>query len=295
MNRELARTCCLHRLVAGGCVLTTSLFFLGCGDRSPVAAPKTTATSNSPLKLGDRVTNSIGMELLYIPPGKFTMGSPESEKDRNDDEYPVDVVLSQGFWLGKHEVTQGEFTKVMGTTPWKGEEYGKEGANFAASYISHDDAAEFCRKLTESERKSGRLGATQAYALPSEAQWEYACRGGEPTAYSFGATDAKLGEFAWSAKNAYGVDEFAHPVGLKKPNPFGLYDMHGNVSEWCRDEYNAHLPGGTNPEVKGPGKKRVLRGGSWAGLSEYCRSAARNPNPPGNRRLNFGFRVSRIP
>lgn len=230
------------------------------------------------------------------PPGKFTMGSPVGEINYFDHEGPVDVELTQGFWLGKHEVTQGEFIKVMGTAPWKGQPFVQDGANIAASYISHDDAAEFCRRLTENERKAGCLGAIQEYKLPTEAQWEYGCRAGTQTAYSFGATDARLGDFAWFAENAESVDEkFAHPVGTKMPNLFGLCDLHGNVHEWCRDEYEKELPGGNNPEVKGAGKVRVLRGGCWSSVSRSCRSAERSFSSHSDRSSFFGFRVSRTP
>lgn len=262
-----------------------------------VATGAVAAPGDSQPKAGnERSDNALGLKLVWCPPGKFKMGSPAGEKGLYYNEIHVPVELTQGYWLGKHEVTQGEFTKVMGTAPWKKKTFVKVGASVAASYISHDDAVEFCRMLTVSERAAGRLGAKEEYQLPSEAQWEYACRAGETTAYSFGATDAKLGEYAWFEKNTFDVDErFAHPVGLKKPNSWGLLDMHGNVCEWCRDGYALQLPGGTNPEAAFDGKLRALRGGAWYFNAAISRCAHRHWASPGDRDFFTGFRIARTP
>ena len=148
------------------------------------------------------VTNSLGMKLKLIPAGEFEMGSPASEADRDDDETQHHVKLSQPFYLGVHEVTQGQWQAVMGTTPWSGQDYVKEGADYPATYVSWEDAVKFCEELTKRERAAGRLRADQEYRLPTEAQWEYACRGGTSTAYSFGDDASKLGEYAWFDGNA---------------------------------------------------------------------------------------------
>ena len=135
--------------------------------------------------LKPEVTNSIGMKFRLIPAGEFTMGSPESEPDRDDDEKQHRVEISRPFYLGKYEVTQGEWKSVMGTEPWKGEDFVKEGADYAASYVSWEDAVSFCEKLSK------RDGVE--YRLPSEAEWEYACRGGSDSVYSFGDDSDDLG------------------------------------------------------------------------------------------------------
>ena len=152
-------------------------------------------------------TNRIAMKFKLIPAGEFMMGSPESEKFRYDDEGPVHrVKLTKPFYLGVHEVTQGEFEKVMGTSPWKGKNFVKEGSDYPASYISWDDAVEFCKKLSA---KEGRT-----YRLPTEAEWEYACRAGSKTAHSFGADSSKLGAYAWCNDNTAKIGEYyAHLVG----------------------------------------------------------------------------------
>jgi formylglycine-generating enzyme len=194
--------------------------------------------------------NSIGMELIEIPAGKFMMGSPVGEKNRQDDEEQVAVTLTKSFWLGKTEVTQGQWQAVMSTEPWKGQEFVQTDKNGAATFVSWNDATAFCQRLTDSDHKNGKLPAGEAYRLPTEAQWEYACRAGTQTMWSFGDDDKELGEYAWFDGNA-AREQYAHAAGLKKPNPWGLHDMHGNVWEWCSDWYGK-LPGGTDPV--GPGK-----------------------------------------
>ena len=176
------------------------------------------------------------------------MGSPASEKNRGKDEAQVAVTISRSFYLGKYVVTQGEFKAVMGKTPWAGKKNVKEGNDYPATFVNGRDVREFCRKLTEREAMAGRLPQGWRYDLPTEAQWEYACRAATTTAYSFGNDAGKLSEYAWwgglegdaNAKDG----QYAHRVGQKKPNPWGLYDMHGNVQEPCLDAYCEKLPGG---------------------------------------------------
>jgi formylglycine-generating enzyme required for sulfatase activity len=151
---------------------------------------------------------------------------------------PVKVFVTTGYWLGKYEVTQAEWKQLMRTEPWKGKNPTKDGDDSPATYVSWDDAMAFCRKLTEQERQSGRLPSDWEYNLPTEAQWERACRARAQTKFSFGDDASKLGEYAWFNGNAGNAGEqYAHRVGQKKPNPWGLCDMHGNVWEWCRDDY----------------------------------------------------------
>ncbi len=224
------------------------------------------------------VTNSIGMELIEIPAGKFTMG-----KDAG-----VDVTLTKSFVLGKYEVTQGQWKSVMGSEPWEGQSSVQIGEDNPATYVSWDDATEFCKKLTQRELTG------EEYRLPTEAEWEYACRAGTETAFSFGNDESKLGEYAWFDGNTIVVrEQYAHKVGLKKPNPWGLYDMHGNVWEWCSDWYGGNLSGGADPTGPSGGSNRVFRGGSWWFYPGLCRSAFRFFLDPSNRGDYLGFRVAR--
>ncbi|MBS3735453.1 MAG: SUMF1/EgtB/PvdO family nonheme iron enzyme [Phycisphaerae bacterium] len=238
------------------------------------------------LDLGDGVT----MKLVLIPAGRFVMGSPAGEEHRDDDEGPQRrVTLTEPFYMGVCEVTQAQYEQVIGETPWRGKHFAKTGTEHAASYVSWDEATAFCEKL------SARTGLD--VQLPTEARWEYACRAGSTTRYCYGDDDGKLGAYAWYDDNAYDVgDKYAHTVGRKKPNAFGLYDMHGNVYEWCADWYQDSYRGLATEDPKGPrsGKYRVLRGGSW-GIARrwYCRSADRIWLNPDNRNNTYdvGFRV----
>ncbi len=248
----------------------------------------------------DLITNSIGMKLKLIPAGEFMMGSPANEANRNEDEGPQHKVgITKAFYMGVTEVTQGQWFAVMGTKPWAGREFVqegdrefvREGDTYPAMYVSWDDAVVYCEKLSAREGKT--------YRLPTEAEWEYACRGGTSTDYSFGSGSGSLKDYAWFDENAYGIGEsHAHTVGMKKSNPFGLYDMHGNVFEWCADIYDAKSyssrSGTTMDPMSSAGSGyRVLRGGSWYFNSGDSRSANRSRNRPGSRSLNVGFRVVR--
>jgi len=237
-----------------------------------------------PKKLAFDFGGGVTMDLVLIPAGKFQMGSDKGASD----EKPVrEVTISKPFYMGVHEVTQAQWKAVMGTEPWAGEKYAKSGASHAASYISWDDAMKFCRTLSQT---SGRT-----VTLPTEAQWEYACRAGSKTAYCFGDDESKLGDYAWYYENAYKKDEkYAHAAGRKKPNAFGLYDMHGNVLEWCRDWYDEKFytkAKNVDPENTTEAQCRVLRGGSWNNNPGNCRAANRNRNTTDNRNNNTGFRV----
>jgi len=232
--------------------------------------------------------NSIGMELVLIPPGKFTMGSPASEQNRSADETQVDVTLTKSFSLGKTEVTQGQWRAVMGTTPWTGKEKVREGDNFPVTYVNWEDAIAFCKTLSAKENV--------AYRLPTEAEWEYACRAGTTTQFSFGDNESSLSSYAWwgnlSGDGNAKEEKYVHEVGRKRSNPFGLHDMHGNVWEWCEDLYACQLPGGTDPLVA-EGSVWELRGGSWNSDAAFCRSASRNWSSPAYRNFSLGFRVAR--
>jgi sulfatase modifying factor 1 len=238
------------------------------------------------------ITNTIGMTLKEIPAGTFMMGSPTDETGRYDIEQQHKVTISKPFYMQTTEVTQGQWNALMGTEPWKGQLFGKyvkEGANYAATYVSWDDAIAYCNKLSEKEGKT--------YRLPTEAEWEYACRAGTKTAWSFGDDEKALGDYAWYRGNVWDVGEkYAHQIGLKKPNAFGLYDMHGNVYEWCHDYYGEdyYKQSPANDPI-GPesGSSHVLRGGAWFFNTRDSRSALRFRGGADIRLYDTGFRLVR--
>jgi formylglycine-generating enzyme required for sulfatase activity len=241
-------------------------------------------------EVGGKKRNSLGMEFVYVSPGSFMMGSPSGESDRDGDEKQHRVTLTRGYYMQTTEVTQGQWRKVMGSKPWSGKKYIQENANNAAAYISWNDCQAFIRKLNQME------GANK-YRLPTEAEWEYACRAGSSTRFCFGDSDGQLGNYAWYRKNARDVgDKYAHAVGTKRPNAWGLYDMHGNVREWCQD-WSGNYPSGSVTDPTGPssGSSRVYRGGSWNGLARNCRSAHRYRYVPGYRYYDLGFRLAFSP
>jgi len=241
------------------------------------------------------VTNSIGMELIEIPAGNFTMGSPRSEKNHKDREAQVFVTLTKPFRLGKTEVTQGQWKSVMDLEPWLNKSDVRISEDNAANYVSWDDATEFCKKLTDLERKARTLQADEEYRLPTEAEWEYACRAGTTTAFSFGDDESKFGEYAARFPPIIKTEDefYSKKVGTKKPNPWGLYDMHGNVCELCSDRFGEKLSGGTDPAGPDEGSNRVWRGGSSGLAPGGCRSAIRASPKPSDSGSYLGFRVVR--
>ena len=211
----------------------------------------------------------VSMDFVWIAPGVFQMGSPSSEPDRFVDEGPVhEVEISQGFYLGTYEVTQGQWEAVMGETPWSGRPYVREDSSHPAVWISWDDVHAFIGRLNDAAGDS-------LYRLPSEAEWEYACRAGTSTRWSFGDDESQLTHYAWYGDNTIGG---SHGVGLKRPNPWGLYDMHGNVYEWVQDWYDEDYYN-SSPRVDPPGPPgpslRVLRGGTFGHSAWGVRSALR--------------------
>lgn len=225
-----------------------------------------------------RTVSDLGLQLVWIRPGEFQMGRASGA---DDDERPVTQVrLTAGFWMGRTEVTQRQWTAVMGSNP----SYRKND-DLPVETVSWTDAVEFCRKLTDRERAAGRLPEGFAYTLPTEAQWEFACRAGTPGDFAGGPLDM----LGWYGVNSGGQ---TRAPGLKRANPWGLVDMHGNVWEWCLDRYG-NYPGGTvtDPSGAAAGPYRVYRGGSWRGFEAYARSANRSGNPPAYRANDVGFRV----
>jgi formylglycine-generating enzyme required for sulfatase activity len=224
----------------------------------------------------ESITNSIGIKLSKISAGTFTM------VDRDN---APEVTLTQPFYLGVTEVTNAQWRAVMGSVPSKCKD-----DDCPVEQVSWKEAVSFCEKLSSlsAERAAGRV-----YRLPTEAEWEYACRAGTTTAYSFGDDDSLLGDFAWFEDNA---DDRIHPVGQKRSNAWGLYDMHGNVWEWCSDWYGDY-PDGAVSDPQGPssGENRVRRGGGWSYSAGYCRSAFRGRGGPSGRNRNLGLRLALSP
>jgi formylglycine-generating enzyme required for sulfatase activity len=228
-------------------------------------------------------------DLVWIPPGEFVMGSPPEEKERDLDEGPLTrVVMPAGFWIGRHEVTQAEYETVVGSNPSR---YAGDGA-LPVEKLTWAEAVDYCARLTGVERRAGRLPAEYAYRLPTEAEWEYACRAGTSGRFSHGDDPAAAGlpAYAWFGDNS---DSTPHPVQTRKPNPWGLHDMHGNVLEWCLDSWRGSLPGGTvtNAVALPEGTLRVARGGSWLYPARAARSANRDSYGLLNRCSDLGFRV----
>ncbi len=292
-----------------GAIASNSAFATGKtpADQPPLAiAPLDTAKAKQiqeawakQLGVPVEITNSIGMKLVLIPPGEFMMGSPDLDKNAERWEKPQHHVrITKPFYLGVMEVTQEEYQRVMGTNPsyfsatgnGKDKLGGQDTTRFPLENVTWDDAAEFCRKVSQMpEEKTARW-----YRLPSEAQWEYACRAGSTTRYCFGDEESGLGEYAWYGANS---NVTTHPVGGKKPNAWGLYDMHGNVWEWCQDYYfNENYAQSATDDPTGPDWSifRTFRGGGWSNGTEASRSASRIGDDPGRRSFCMGFRVSLV-
>ncbi len=226
-------------------------------------------------------TNSIAMEFKLIPAGTFLMGTADSV-----DEQQHEVTITRDYYIGVTEVTQSQWQQIMGTTPWKGQEGIEEGNDNPATHFAWNDAVEFCQKLSRQDGHS--------YRLPTEAEWEYACRAGSTTTYSFGDDASQLEQYAW-----YFDSKPNHPsqVKQKKPNGFGLYDVHGNVWELCQD-WNAAYPQGSVTDPTGPssGSHRVMRGGGFLNKAPFSRSAHRNhPSDMAVTYRDVGFRVVMVP
>jgi len=218
------------------------------------------------------------MPFAFCPRGTFRMGSPSAEQGRSSGEKQVSVTLSEGFWMAKTEVTQAQWQAVMGTNPSI-----FKGINRPIEKVSWADAQEFIKRVNG----SGVIPGGWKFALPTEAQWEYACRAGEAGPYSGGTIE----QVAWYNSNSA---RRTHDVGTKKANAWGLHDMHGNVWEWCEDEFLAGfeghpVDGSVRSDRRGTG--RVMRGGGYLASADYCRCGYRNRGLPGMPGGAFGFRV----
>ena len=305
------------RLVLFLTVLSLLFIVLGCEQDNPDAQPtpdnyeqeaqqdKIVANGNkhqeTPMDApvpGKPFTNSIGMKLVYIPPGEFMMGSRDSatgvarkvrNRDRKHflDEHPQHrVEITRGFYMSTTEVTQAQYRAIMRTNPSR-----RKGEDNPVEQVSWNDAVEFCRKLSENEGRT--------YLLPTEAEWEYACRAGTTTPFYTGETISTSqanyeGNYVYGSgtKGVYRKSTIA--VGSFPPNAFGLYDMHGNVYEWCQDWYGKSyyaVSPTSNPQGPSSGEHRVIRGGSWFDYPGRSRSATRSGNAPDFRISFGGFRI----
>lgn len=261
------------------------------------------------------VRNVAGMTMILIDSGTFTMGM----KDFRFSQPLHEVEISRPFYIGQTEVTQAQWRQVMGTAPWVGPDFVKIGPNVAATCMTWFECVEFCQRLTLLERSRGNLPRDWHYSLPTEAQWEYACRAGTDTEYCFGDDKEGLSDYGWWGafpvaihkeliqEKDYGnarYEPFTHEVGLKKPNPWRLYDMHGNASEWCVDHYDAtYYQNSPQKDPRGPDRPgidpftnrtstgRVLRGGDWSYHASTCTSGYRLEGGTTCRHVFAGFRV----
>lgn len=226
---------------------------------------------------------------VWIPPGQFTLGSDTNEAGRGSDEGPQTVIsVTQGFWMSQTEVTQRAYTQLTGSNPstFSGQ------PEHPVEKVSWHEAIAYCHQLTQDSEKVGKLPVGYVFRLPTEAEWEYACRAGSSTRFAYGndLNESQLGRFAWYVENS---DSTPHPVGQLEPNDWGLYDMHGNVWEWCLDQWHYAFPGGMQEDYQATeeGWLRVARGGSWLYSADHCRSANRDDYGPSNRCSDIGFRV----
>ena len=243
-----------------------------------------------------------GIAVCWCPPGRFAMGSPSAERGHRPDEAQADVVLTRGFWTAKHEVTQGQWRRVIGAFPDRlpSAEFG-EGDDFPVYWINFDEAENFCSALTRRSRGSGALPEAWEFRLPTEAQWEYACRAGTVDGHVLRRRARRASGQLRGRRRGFSVRErgSARKVGSYPANAWGIHDMHGNVWEWCRDYYHARLPGRNRSgslRSKGVPNRdatysRVRRGGAWIEPGWACRSACRLRYEPHRRSDHIGFRV----
>lgn len=267
-------------LLVGGCQRAPQPESAQSPSRQPVA-PSPAASEPATLR------TKSGIDMVLIPAGEFRMGDEQGE----DDEQPEHTVRVGSFYMDVSEVTQASFQAMLGRNPAKWQDPAKPVERmswyFAIQYCNMRSTREGFRPCYDLDSGRCDFGA-DGYRLPTEAEWEYACRAGTTTAYSYGDDSAKLGDVAWFKKNSGAA---THAVKQKPPNPWGLYDLHGNVAEWCHDFYADGYPDGAAQDPTGPesGEDRVLRGGSWKTSEDSCRCSARNYEAPGLADVCFGY------
>ncbi len=248
-------------------------------------SPPVPEPPRDPIKRGDKafrdhLGNGVHLEMVRIPSGKFALGSPTNETGRRENESPISEINVPAFYMAKFVVTQEQWVAIMGSNP----AIFRENLQAPVENISWLEAQDFCQKLAA---KTQHL-----YRLPSESEWEYACRAGTNTAYHFGDSPTELADYAWFADNA---NKRSHPVGAKVPNPWGLSEMHGGIWEWCEDVWHDNFNGapadGSAWVLDGYTSRRVRRGGSWSNEAKLCRSASREWHWQSDRYNDIGFRV----
>jgi formylglycine-generating enzyme required for sulfatase activity len=249
------------------------------------------ACSRIPETLTVKLAEGVSIDFVYIPAGSFAIGAaPGEEGPLDDSEEPQHIVeLSKGFYLAKYELTQAQWRAVVGTQPWRRRQYVKEGAQFPATYITWVEVEEFVRRLNKKASKD-------LYRLPTEAEWEYACRAGTTTPWASGDDEQTLEDYAWISGNTWALrKKHPHAIGQKKPNAWGLHDMHGNVWEWVADWESAYTADRQiDPQGPENGERRVGRGGSFGTLGLGVRSASRFFSPPDARNPDVGARIARV-
>lgn len=274
-------------------------------QRPPAADDEAAAAAFSGKAAGAQRT-ILAVDLCWCPAGRFTFGSPRHEPERRPGENQVAVTLSRGFWMGKYEVTQGDWKQVVGKLPGPLTAELPAGVDLPVGNVNFAEAEAFCAKLTELARQSGEIPRGWEFRLPTEAQWEYACRAGTTTATSFGdSIGSQQANFKGDRPyNGGAVGPSlgkAAAVGNYPANPWGLYDMHGNTCEWCRDWFHLRYPGGVDPDLHDAHAtatrndtgdySRARRGSCWADPGWPSRSAFRQRFEPDRRYDHIGFRV----
>jgi formylglycine-generating enzyme required for sulfatase activity len=264
--------------MAVACPICSKQIIIPLSDAKPVDLGCNESTQND-IKAGDVLSVELGscekMELVWCPPGNFIMGSPVSEANHEQDEVQKQVEISQGFWLGKFEITQEQWERLMGNNPSQ-----FKGVRNPVECVSWDDSQVFIRRLNHMQSD---INQGYSYRLPTEAEWEYGCRAGTSQAYA-----GDLDEMGWYSENS---EAHAHPVGQKKGNAWGIFDMHGNMSEWCQDYYIDGFDRDIDPVLLGSDAKRVVRGGCWGFKNSICRSANRYGFVQSAWSTGLGFRV----
>ena len=280
-------TGCWRTVVRAALIVSAGMMGLAVnGFGGPVtddqAAHTDVAGAGAPAVSSNHVIPDLELELIWVAPGSFKMGSTADDVSNKAERPQTQVTLSHGYWLGKTEVTQAQYEAIIGTNP---STFKAVGPNAPVERVSWIDAMKFCQLLTERERAAGRLSEEYAYTLPTEAQWEYACRAGTSGEYS-----RDPGTTSWNNGNS---GETTHLVATKQPNPWGFHDMTGNVLEWCFDWYGDY-PGGAVTDPSGPkrGYYRIARGGSWRQDIHVGRSAARSGGSAGRLDYTLGFRLA---
>ena len=292
----MTRRALLHRGLAA-VVITAARPLLASGQRSGFRGER-----------AGEEREIYGIKLCWCPAGRFTMGSPPSEPERRPGEDQVEVTLTKGFWMAKYEATQGQWKRIIGALPGDLTAELPAGDDFPVGNVNFAEVESFCRRLTQLARESGSLPTNWEFRLPTEAQWEYACRAGTTTATAFGdSLSSKQANF--KGKSYHGAEQGpslgrAAKVGSYPANSWGLHDMHGNTFEWCRDWYHSRLPGGIDPDLyltrstaamnRTGDASRVRRGGCWADEGWPCRSAFRVRFEPERRYDHIGFRVAAV-